>query len=273
MKTIPWLRRPLAILAGALLLAAACPLLAAPPDLPWHLIARYPHSTSAFTEGLAICDGDLVESMGLYGESRIQIRTLHTNRVLETRSLPASIFAEGVSCAADRIVQLTWHAGIIFTYDHHLDPLGEYRYPYDGWGLAWDGHQLIASDGTDTLHLLDPETLAVVGAVKVHDGDRPVTQINELEWARGALWANIWHSDRIARIDLRTGQVTGWLDMAKLVAQAKADPAWQPSSENVLNGIAWDPDSGHFFVTGKRWPLMFEIALGPAASTAGDAQR
>ncbi|HEU0195747.1 MAG TPA: glutaminyl-peptide cyclotransferase [Nevskiaceae bacterium] len=262
-----------ASLAAALLVGcAACPALAA-PTLGWKLIASYPHSTTAFTEGLAICNGNLVESDGLYGNSQIEIRTLHTGRVLEHHTLPANTFGEGTTCAGGRILQLTWRAGLVFAYDANLNPLGRYPLDDEGWGLAFDGQRLIASDGTAVLHFLDPQSLEVTGSVTVRDDGRPVAQLNELEYALGSVWANVWHTDRIARIAENSGVVTGWLDLSKLVHRVHRNPRWVPGAENVLNGIAYDADSGHFFVTGKDWPEMYEIALdhGPARNRAVDS--
>lgn len=247
-----------------LLVGRACPARAVTPVLGWHVVAAYPHSTSAFTQGLAICGGNLVESDGLYGRSQIEIRTLHTGRVLASQLLPAAVFAEGATCAAGRILQLTWREGIAFAYDENLNLLQRYAYPREGWGLAFDGTHLIASDGSAKLYQLDPDTFATTGRIVVRADGGLVSELNELEYALGSIWANVWHTNRIARVDPVSGDVTGWLDFSRLAARAQRDPHWVPGSENVLNGIAFDPDSGHFFVTGKNWPLLFEVAVGAA---------
>lgn len=251
-----------AILAVALMAGTVSGTAAAAPELAWHLIQQYPHSTSAFTEGLAICRGDLVESAGLYGDSYIEVRTLHTGRVLARHYLPPRDFGEGTTCADGRIVQLTWREGVAFSYDHGLNLLKRRPYAHQGWGLAFNGKRLVASDGSATLYWLNSRTLETVGKLKVTDNGKPVQQLNELEWAHGAIWANVWHSSHVARIDPASGHVTGWLDLAALVKLAHRDPHWHDSAENVLNGIAYDANNKHFFITGKRWPLMFEIALG-----------
>ena len=231
-------------------------------ELHYRVVQTYPHSTQAFTEGLAICNGDLVESDGLYGKSRIEIRSLHMGQVLASRALPADQFGEGVTCADGRLLQLTWRAGLAYAYDHALNPLGRYDYSGEGWGLAYDGKRLIESDGSDTLRFFRPSDFAPLGALKVHDGHGPVTQLNELEWANGLIYANVWHQNRIAVIDPDSGAVTAWIDCTALAGQLVRTANWD--SEDVLNGIAYDPDSGHFFLTGKNWPKLFEIALQPA---------
>ncbi|TAM10089.1 MAG: glutaminyl-peptide cyclotransferase [Nevskiaceae bacterium] len=252
-----------ALLVGAVAGARAAPVLG------WRVVATYPHSTSAFTQGLAVCNGNLVESDGLYGRSRIEVRTLHTGRVLASQTLPATVFAEGATCAAGRILQLTWREGVAFAYDENLNLLQRYVYPREGWGLAFDGTALLASDGSAKLYRLNPDTFATTGRLVVRDAGVLVSELNELEYAQGSIWANVWHTNRIARIDPATGNVTGWLDLARLAAQAAADPRWVAGAENVLNGIAFDPDSRHFFVTGKDWPTLFEIALDATAGGGG----
>lgn len=231
-------------------------------ELSYRVVQTYPHGTEAFTEGLAICDGDLVESDGLYGQSRIEIRSLHTGKVLAKRKLPPDKFGEGVTCADGRLLQLTWRAGLAYTYDHTLSPLESYSYSGEGWGLTFDGRRLIESNGSDTLRFFRPSDFAPLSALKVHDGHGPVTQLNELEWANGRIYANVWHQNRIAVIDPASGTVIAWIDCSALSARLARGADWGP--ENVLNGIAYDPDSGHFFVTGKNWPTLFEIALQPA---------
>jgi glutamine cyclotransferase len=157
-------------------------------------------------------------------------------------------------------VQLTWKEGTGFVYDLDLKPIGRFSFNGDGWGQAWDGQRLIESDGTDVLYFMDPKTYEDTAHIQVRDGGEPVYQLNELEVAKGRILANVWHSDRIAVIAPDSGLVQGWIDLAPLEQKIAKGPDWDPS-DNVLNGIAWDPRSGHFYVTGKRWPKLFEIAV------------
>lgn len=238
-------------------------------DLHYRIVGEYPHDTHGFTEGLAICNGDLVESDGLYGHSQIVIRSLHTGHLLQHRALPADDFGEGVTCARDTLVQLTWRKGIAYLYDFALNPLGSFSYSGEGWGLAFDGHRLIVSDGSERLRFFRPGDFALLGSIEVHDADSPVTQLNELEWANGRIYANLWHDNRIAVIDPRSGRVTAWIDCARLLTRFTRGSGW--NREDVLNGIAYDSGSGHFFVTGKRWPKLFEIVLDQPPIQTGAA--
>lgn len=240
----------------------------AAPSLHYRIVAEYPHDRQGFTEGLAICNGDLVESTGLYGHSRIVIRSLHTGRLLQHRELAADDFGEGVTCVHNAVLQLTWRKGIAYVYDFALNPLGSFRYSGEGWGLAFDGKRLIESDGSARLRFFRPGDFAALGSIEVTDNGVPVTRLNELEWANGRIYANIWHDNRIAVIDPHSGKVTAWIDCAGLLTRFTHGPGWD--KEDVLNGIAYDPDSGHFFVTGKRWPKLFEIAIEPAANRTKD---
>lgn len=242
----------------------------AAPLLHYRVVGSYPHDASGFTEGLAICNGDLVESDGLYGHSRLVIRSLHTGRLLAKHALPASLFGEGVTCANGELIQLTWRAGLAYTYDFALNPLGTLNYAGEGWGLAFDGQRLIESDGSAKLRFFRPADFSMLGSITVRDAAGPVTQLNELEWAKGRIYANIWYSNRIAVIDPRSGKVTAWIDCTRLLKRFKRGPDWP--SGNVLNGIAYDPESGHLFVTGKRWPKLFELAVDGLSAAPGKAQ-
>jgi glutaminyl-peptide cyclotransferase len=162
--------------------------------------------------------------------------------------------------AANRWFQLTWKNEQGFIYDSELRKVGDFTYQGEGWGLTYDGHALIMSDGTPVLQRFDPENFALLGKIRVHADDEPVAQLNELEYAKGRLYANIWQTDRIAVIDPATGSVTGWLDLKSLHERFKLPQDWNPS-DDVLNGIAYDPRSSHLFVTGKCWPKLFEIAV------------
>ncbi|MDR3416081.1 MAG: glutaminyl-peptide cyclotransferase [Nevskia sp.] len=252
-------------IVAALGLAVAAATLAQPlaqaPLLHWRLVAEYPHDATAFTEGLVVDGkGRLIESAGRYGESRLVMREVASGRVLKTAALPKEVFGEGIAIAGKRIVQLTWREQVGFLYDLDLKPLGRFSYAGEGWGLTYDGHRLIQSDGSALLYFMDPQTFREAGHVSVHDGATAIEQLNELEYANGLVYANVWHSDRIAAIEPDSGEVRGWLDLSPLEQRLQRPPNWDPE-DDVLNGIAHDPHSGHFYVTGKRWPKLFEIAV------------
>lgn len=248
------------IVAALLLLVAALPVAAA-PQLTWHLLREYPHDPAAFTEGLAFDgQGRLIESSGGYGNSELALRDLASGRKLKSVPLPPRDFGEGATVAGDRIIQLTWREGHAYVYDSALKLVKRLLYSGEGWGLTWDGKQLIQSDGSPNLYFVDPQTFATLGHVGVHDGDAEVDQINELEYVQGRVYANLWQTDRIVVIDPAGGQVLGWLDMTALQARFPKPANWDPN-DDVLNGIAWNPANGHFYVTGKRWPKLFEITI------------
>lgn len=241
----------------------AAPVQAGPTatTLAWQIVAEYPHPTEAFTEGLAFDRaGHLIESTGRYGRSTLSVFASPGGAALHAITLDPEDFGEGVTTVGDHVVQLTWRNGRAYVYDSELHRLAVHPLAHEGWGLAYDGGRLIASDGSATLHFLDPQDLHETGELLVRDGDRPIAELNELEFARGELFANVWHSDRIAVIDLASGRVLHWLDLSALYRRLPKAPDWD-SRENVLNGIAYDPRRGHFYVTGKCWPLLFEIAV------------
>jgi len=181
---------------------------------------------------------------------------LETGEVLQIFHLPAEYFGEGITSYGDKIIQLTWRSKVGFVYDEEsFEQLGEFNYDCEGWGLTHDGERLIMSDGTAKLHFLDPETFEETGTVEVQDDEGPVTQLNELEYVQGRVYANIWYTDLIAIIEPQTGQVTGWIDLAGLLSPEDSIGA------NVLNGIAYDFENDRLFVTGKLWPKLFEIEL------------
>jgi glutaminyl-peptide cyclotransferase len=212
--------------------------------------------------------GRLLESTGQYGRSTLREVVLETGAVVRRVNVPESYFAEGLALIQDRLYQLTWQQGMGFIYD-----LGSFEqkatFPYDGegWGLATDGAALILSDGSNVLRFIDAGSFRVQRTLDVMDGDEPVHQLNELEWVRGEIWANVWHQQKIARIDPATGKVKAWLDLSQIAAQSGAtDP------EAVPNGIAFDEASGRLFVTGKLWPVLYEIrvqGVNAEASPAG----
>jgi len=228
-------------------------------DYTYEVVNAYPHDTNAFTEGLVYENGFLYESTGLNGNSTLRKVELETGRPLQLHSLPNEFFGEGITIFGDRIIQLTWRPGRGFVYDKNsFDLLGEFTYPTEGWGITTDGKSLIMSDGTANLYFLNPETFERIGQIEVHDASGPVVNLNELEYVHGDVYANVWHQDKIAIINIQTGQVKGWINLTGLYDASNADP------ENVLNGIAYDANSEKLFVTGKRWPQLFEIKLKPA---------
>jgi glutaminyl-peptide cyclotransferase len=234
------------------------------PLLRYEVVHEYPHDTHAYTEGLVFSDGRLYESTGLIGQSSLRSTDLHSGKVLHQVNLPAPHFGEGLAQVGSHWVQLTWTSGEGFVYDDKLREVDTFPIQGEGWGLTYDGHHLIQSNGSPVLQLLDPESYAVIGKVVVHDQSQPIAGLNELEFVPGTpqdrLYANIWQTDRIAIIDAADGRLVGWLDLSALRQRFKLPADWNPR-ENVLNGIAWDPHSGHLFVTGKCWPKLFEIAI------------
>jgi glutamine cyclotransferase len=223
---------------------------------PYEVVKVYPHDQNAFTEGLVIEKGVLYESTGLYGNSTLRRVDLETGNVLQIYALPPEFFGEGITVFGDNIIQLTWQSHKGFVYDKHsFALLREFSYPTEGWGITNDGSQLIMSDGTATLYFLDPETFQKVGQVEVRDGNASVTNLNELEYINGEVYANIWLTDKIAIINPQTGQVKAWIDLTGIYTQENNDP------NSVLNGIAYDAEGDRLLVTGKLWSQLFEIKL------------
>ena len=221
----------------------------------YDVVKVYPHDRNAFTEGLAIDDGVLYESTGLYGNSTLRRVELETGKILQTYALPNQFFGEGITIFSDKIIQLTWQSHRGFVYDKHsFELLREFSYPTEGWGLTNNGSTLIMSDGSATLYFLDPETFEKVGQVEVHDNGA-VTNLNELEYVHGQVYANIWGEEKIAVINPQTGQVNGWIDLRGIHNPENQDP------DSVLNGIAYDTEGDRLFVTGKLWSQLFQIKL------------
>lgn len=230
------------------------------PVYGYKVVRSYPHDRQAFTQGLQYLDGVLYEGTGMNGESGIRKVRLETGEVLQMRPLDAKYFGEGIVVWKHDLVQLTWQSGIGFVYDRDtFEPRRTFTYAGEGWGLTHDGTRLIMSDGsaTGTLRYLDPQTLRQTGKLIVLDNGRPVAHLNELEFIKGEIYANVWNTNRIARISPKTGQVTGWIDLHGLL-----DPR-EAAGTDVLNGIAYDAAKDRLFVTGKRWPRVFEIQLVP----------
>jgi glutaminyl-peptide cyclotransferase len=219
----------------------------------------YPHDRDAFTQGLVFQDGIFYEGTGLVGRSTLRQVDPETGAILKLYALPAQYFGEGIAILGNKLFQLTWRSRVGFVYDKDsFQLLRSFNYPSEGWGLTHDGRRLIMSDGTATLHFLNPETLEETGQIEVHDDNGPVTRLNELEYIKGQVYAHIWRTDRIATISPHTGQVTGWIDLAGLLS-----PEDYIQPVDVLNGIAYDAERDRIFVTGKLWPKVFEIELVP----------
>jgi glutaminyl-peptide cyclotransferase len=224
------------------------------------VINIYPHDPSAFTQGLIYTNGVLYESTGLNGRSSLRRVALETGEVLQRRDIPQEYFAEGLTLFDDRLIQLTWQNRVGFVYDQDtFQPTGTFSYTSEGWGITHDSSQLIMSDGSATLRFLDPQTFEVQRAVTVTSDGQPVVRLNELEYVNGEVWANVWQTDLVARVDPQTGRVLSWIDLSGLLTPEER------ASTDVLNGIAYDAASERLFVTGKLWPKLFEIRLVPAA--------
>ncbi|MEO7912614.1 MAG: glutaminyl-peptide cyclotransferase [Roseiflexaceae bacterium] len=231
---------------------------AAPPVSSFEVIQTYPHDPRAWTEGLVFVDGVLYEGTGREnGPATLSKLDLATGAVLQRCALPLDFYGEGVTVFGDAIYQLTWQSHVGFAYDKASFAFRRaWSYPTEGWGLTHDETRLIMSDGTSTLHFLDPATLAETGRIDAYDENGPVIRLNELEYIQGQIYANVWLTDRIARIDPQSGQVLGWIDLSGLLGPRDRG---QPVAE--LNGIAYDAGGDRLFVTGKLWPKLFEIKL------------
>jgi glutamine cyclotransferase len=225
------------------------------PTYSFKVVATYPHDPNAFTQGLIYHKGLFYEGTGLNGRSEVRKVELTTGKVLQRRAIAQEYFGEGLTLFGGRLYQLTWQSQKGFIYDlASFTPLGSWSYPTEGWGLTHDSKQLIQSDGSANLYFLDPKTLKTVRTLRVTAEGRPLTQLNELEYIEGKIWANIWQTPRIAIIDPQSGRVEAWLDLTPLVLL-------MPPQADVLNGIAYDPQGKRLFVTGKLWPKLFEIEV------------
>lgn len=226
------------------------------PVYGFEVVAVYPHDPGAFTQGLVYRDGVLYEGTGLYGRSTLRETRLETGEVVRSWGLPSQLFGEGITLFGDRLIQLTWRSGIGLVWDlENFTIVGTFVYPTEGWGITSDGHRLIMSDGTSTLRFLDPETFRATGAVEVLNEGAPLSNLNELEYVEGRIYANVWETDDIAVISPETGAVVGWLDLSGLLTEDERRNA------DVLNGIAYDSENKRLLVTGKLWPKIFEIRV------------
>ncbi|MEM7346838.1 MAG: glutaminyl-peptide cyclotransferase [Chloroflexota bacterium] len=226
-------------------------------DYTYKIINSYPHDPAAFTQGLIFEDNIFYEGTGLRGQSSLRKVDPESGQVLQIRPIADQYFGEGITIFEDRLIQLTWQARVGFVYNKDtFEPLQQFSYPTEGWGLTHDGERLIMSDGTANLYFLDPISLAEIGRVEVQDDQGPVVRLNELEYINGEVYANIWQTDFIVRIIPETGQVVGKIDLSGLLSP---EDITQPV--DVLNGIAYDAENDRLFVTGKLWPKLFEIEL------------
>ena len=224
----------------------------------YQVVKVYPHDPQAFTQGLVYLDGFLYEGTGIAGRSALRKIRLDSGEVVQQHRLDPQYFGEGIAVWGNRIAQLTWQSEVGFVYDRAtFKPLRRFSYTGEGWGLTYDGRRLVMSDGTATLRYLDPATLKETGRLTVRDGAKPVAHLNELEFIKGELYANVWQTERLARISPKTGQVLGWVDLTGLL-----DPRDRVGVD-VLNGIAYDAARDRLFVTGKLWPKLFEIRVKP----------
>lgn len=238
-----------------LTLASACD--ARPPVHGYKIVRTYPHDPSAFTQGLFILDGHLYESTGQIGRSTIRKVRLEDGRVLKSVSIPPGLFGEGIVNWGKQIVSVTWTGGAGFRWDREsLRMLGRFSYSGEGWGLTQDGKNIILSDGTPALRFLDPSTMREVRRVNVTIDGKPLANLNELEWVKGEIFANVWQTNVIARIDPRSGKVTGVIDLSGLPEASNRN-----NPDAVLNGIAYDSKAGRLFVTGKNWPSLYEVQV------------
>ena len=227
------------------------------PVYGYEVIHSYPHDRNAYTQGLVFEQGALYEGTGLFGGSSLRKVDLATGNVLQILQLPSQYFGEGMTICGDKIVQLTWRSNVGFVYDKEsFELLRQFYYSTEGWGITYDGKRLVMSDGTFRLYFMAADTFQVTGSIEVYDEQGPVTRLNELEYIGGEIYANVWQTDRIARIAPETGKVTGWIELKGLL---NTEPYSEPV--DTLNGIAYDSENDRLFVTGKLWPRLFEVRL------------
>jgi glutamine cyclotransferase len=227
------------------------------PKYGYQIVNIWPHDSNAFTQGLILADGKMLESTGQEGQSSLRSVALETGRILKKVEVPFPYFAEGIALLEGKIYQLTWQHQLGFIYNSEtLERIGEFKYDGEGWGLTTDGRSLIMSDGSSRLRFLDPTSFKVTKTLSVLDGKVPISNLNELEFVQGEIYANIWHDDRIAAIDPNTGRVTAWIDLTGLMPEDELE-----DPEAVLNGIAYDQANDRLFVTGKLWPRIYEIRI------------
>jgi len=245
-------------------MAAATP--AATPVDGYAVVAKYPHSTGSYTEGFFYLDGMLYEGTGMVGRSAVMAVDPASGKATQRHDLPPPYFGEGIVDWGPNIYEWTWQSHVCFVYDRFsLRAVKQFTYTGEGWGMTRTAKEIISSDGTATLRFRNPDTFKETRHIVVRDGSKLVSQLNELEFIHGEIYANVWHSDRIARISPRDGHVIAWIDLAGLLPDDQVI-----DDESVLNGIAYDAQHDRIFVTGKQWPAVFEIkVVPPAPDTAG----
>lgn len=229
------------------------------PVQSYKVVATFPHDPDAFIQGLVFADGEFYESTGLNGHSTLRRVEITTGKVLQQIKVPDEYFAEGLALVGDELLQLTWQHHRGFVYDRKtFAQKRTFPYKSEGWGIAYDGtSQLVMSDGSDTLTFMDPKTLAPTRSIRVRDAGRSIDRLNELEWIEGEIWANVWLTDRIARISPTTGEVNSWIDFGSLwPVNQRPNPG-----DQVLNGIAYDKATRRIFITGKKWPRLYQISV------------
>lgn len=228
-----------------------------PAKYGYQIVNIWPHDSNAFTQGLILMDGKLLESTGEEGRSSLRRVELETGKVLKKVDVPVPYFAEGIAMLNGKVYQLTWQHHIGFIYDAEtFERTGQFNYAGEGWGLTTDGQSLILSDGSTRIRFINPADFTVTKTISVTDGSTPIDQLNELEYVNGEIYANVWHDNRIAVINPQNGHVNSWIDLNGLMPEGELhDP------EAVLNGIAYDQANNKLFVTGKLWPRLFEIRV------------
>ncbi len=229
------------------------------PVFGYKIVNTYPHNRASFTQGLLFDKGVLYESTGLNGRSAVKIVDLKTGKTLKSQQLPRKYFGEGIAVVGDKIIQLTWRSKTGFVYNKGtLKPIKKFRYNTQGWGITYDGKYMIMSDGSSALYFMDPNTFKVIGTLEVYGDSGKVSNLNELEYIDGEIYANIWGTEKMARINPKTGRVTAWIDLSGLLSDKDKNPR-----VDVLNGVAYNSENGNLYVTGKLWPKLFEIELVP----------
>lgn len=249
--------RPLHLLRSAALLASLLPVCcaAAAPIAGYTIVAKFPHSTGSYTEGFFFRDGLFYEGTGLTGHSSVLVIQPETGKTVRQLDLPPQYFGEGIVDWGPYLYEWTWQSHVCFVYDRlTLRPVKQFTYTGEGWGMTRTPKEIITSDGTDTLRFRNPDTFEETRHIVVKDGPKSISQLNELEFIKGEIYANLWHSDLIARISPQDGHVIGWIDLTGLLP-----PDQRINDESVLNGIAYDQQHDRLFVTGKQWPAIFEI--------------
>ena len=230
------------------------------PSVPvWRakIVATFPHDPGAYTQGLVIQNGQMYEGTGRNGASSLRHVDRTTGAILKSTPLDEKYFGEGITILNGTIYQLTWRNNICFTYDlESLQYKEHFKYPYEGWGVTNDGKLLIVSDGSSDIRFVDPSTFKEVRKISVKQGTERIKNLNELEFINGEIWANVWYDDRVARISPESGQILGWVDLSNLFPKNQ-----RKDKDQVLNGIAQDPDSKKIYATGKNWPKLFEIEI------------